>query len=152
MKKTILFFLLSIVFFASSSASNGKDHPIVGKWEYVKTILPDGSEVINAIATEHYYSDGTLLYVNAWLTPQPVNEFSNSPEEIKNNIQTVVGAIGTYKIDKGNEMDKLTYTSAISTTMENMGKSNSVDIKVSEDTLIFLYQGNQVFFKRVADK
>ena len=152
MKKTILFFLLSIVFFTSSSASNGKDYPIVGKWEYVKTILPDGSEVFNAIATEHYYSDGTLLFVNLYLTPQPVNEFSNSPEEIKNNFQGANGAIATYKIEKGKEKDKLIYTVVASTKVENIGKSVSVEIKVTEEILIFYYEGNQVFLKRVADK
>lgn len=152
MKKIVIFFLLSFVFLASSSALDGKDHPIVGKWEYVKTILPDGSEVINLIAIEHYYSDGTFLYVNAWLKPQPINEFSNSPEEIKNILQTAIGAIATYKIEKGKEKDTLTYTVATSTKVEDMGKSVSVEIKVTEDTLIFYYEGNQVFLKRVADK
>lgn len=152
MKKTVIFFLLSIVFLAFSSAGNGKDHPIVGKWEYVKTILPDGSEVIDGIATEHYYSDGTLLYVNVWLTPQAVNEFSSSPEEIKSNFKSGSGGIATYKIEKGKEKDKLTYTVVASTNVEGTGKSVSVEIKVTEDTLIFYYDGNQVFLKRVADK
>jgi hypothetical protein len=118
----------------------------------VKTILPDGSEVFNVIATEHYYSDGTLLFVNLYLTPQPVNEFSNSPEEIKNNFQGAYGGIATYKIEKGKEKDILTYTLVASTNVESIGKTVSVEIKVAEDTIIVYYEGNQIILKRVADK
>ena len=118
----------------------------------MKTILPDGGEVIDLIAAEHYYSDGTLLYVNVWLTPQAVNEFSYSSEEIKSNFKSGSGGIATYKTEKGKEKDKLTYTVFASTNLDNIGKSVSVEIKVTEDTLIFYYEGNQVFLKRVADK
>lgn len=153
MKKTVIFFLLSFMVLASYSKEKpGKDNPIVGKWEYVKTILPDGSEVIDLIATEHYYSDGTLLFVNVWLNPQPVNEFSKTTEEIKNNLQSAYGAIGTYSLENGKEKDKLTYNIVTSTRMKDMGKSNSVDIKVDKDTLIFYLNGKQAIFKRVTDK
>jgi hypothetical protein len=167
MKKSVIFLLLSFVFLASNSATNdssergfepkfekeaGEDHPIVGKWEYVKTIRPDGSEVIHVIATEHYYSDGTLLFVNIFLNPQPVKEFSNTIEEIKNNRKSAMGGIGTYSIEKGKEKDKLTYNIVTSTRMKDMGKSNSVEIKVDKDTFIYYFDnGNQLIMKRVKD-
>lgn len=168
MKKSFIFFLLTFVFLTSNAAKDGsskkgnepvlekeagKDHPIVGKWEYMKTILPDGNEVINLIATEHYYSDGTALWVNISLTPQPVNEFSSSPEEIKDNYKRGSGGIGTYEIEKGNEKDKLTYENIACSVKENTGKSWSIELKVDKDMLvIYPKSGNQVIFKRVADK
>jgi len=168
MKKSIIFFWLLFVFLASYAANYGssvrvnepelekeagKDHPIVGRWEYVKTIRPDGSEIVELIITEHYYSDGTLLYVNVWLTPQPVNEFPDSPEEIKSNFKQGFGGIATYKIEKGKEKDKLSYTVVASTQMEKIGSAPSIDIKVDKDILIFyLGNGAQIILKRVADK
>ena len=154
MKKTVIFFLLSFLVLASySKEEHRKDNSIVGKWEYVKTILPDGSKVIDLIATEHYYSDGTLLFVNVWLNPQPVNEFSKTTEEIKNNLKSAYGAIGTYSLENGKEKDKLTYNIVTSTRMKDMGKSNSVDIKVDKDTLIFFFNnGNQIIMQRVTNK
>jgi hypothetical protein len=168
MKKSVIFFLLSFVFLASYAANNGlservnepelrkeagKDHPIVGKWEYVKTILPDGKEVINLIATEHYYSDGTALWVNVSLTPQPINEFSSSPEEIKDNYKHGNGGIGTYTIEKGNAKDKYIYKNIACSLKEKTGKSWSIEFKVDRDMLVFyLKSGDQVIFKRVADK
>ena len=153
MKKIVVLVLLSFVVFSSYSREKpGKDHPIVGKWEYVKTILPDGSEVINLIATEHYYSDGTFLFVNVWLTSQPVNEFSNTIDEIKSNFKNGYGSIATYEIEKGEEKDKLTYTVITSSDKERIGRSTTVDISVDKDTLIFYFKGNQVILKRVADK
>jgi hypothetical protein len=157
MKKITICFLLSFLVLTSYSAITGSpggeiDHPIVGKWEYEKTILPDGSEVIDLVAREHYYADGTLLYVNVWLTPQPVDEFSNTPEEISNSFKLGVGAIATYKIEKGKEKDKLHYKVVASTKAENTGNSVSVEIKVEKDTIIFyLKNGKQVILKRVKD-
>jgi hypothetical protein len=167
MKKLAILLLLSCVVLVSYSNDNessktiresnteekaGIDHPIVGKWEYVKTILPDGREVINLIATEHFYSNGTLLFVNVWLNPQPVNEFSNTPEGIESNLRSAIGAIGTYTIEKGKEKDKLTYNIVNSTRMKDMGKSNSIDIKVHKDTFIYyMDNGNQLIMKKVKD-
>lgn len=168
MKMSAILLLLSFVFLTSYAANNGsvevvyepgsekvteKDHPIVGRWEYVKTISADGSEIVELIVTEHYYADGTFLYVNVWLTPQPVNEFSNSPEEIKSNYKQGFGGIANYKIEKGEEKDKLSYTVVASTQMEKIGSSPSIDITVDKEFLIF-YPGNgsQVILKRVTDK
>lgn len=167
MKRTGFLFLLSFIFLASYASINGssergnelesikedgKDHPIVGRWEYVKTIRPDGSEVIELIATEHYYADGTFLYVNVYLTPHLLNEFSNSPEEIKRNYKSGYGGIGNYKIEKRKEKDILTYTRVASTQMEKIGNSVSIEIKVDKDTLIFYTgDGAQVICKRVSD-
>jgi hypothetical protein len=153
MKKTVVLLLLSFMVFASYSKEKpGKDHPIVGRWEYVKTILPDGSEVIDLIATEHYYSDGTLLYVNVWLSPQAKKEFSNTIEEVKSNFKSGYGGIATYKVEKGEEKDKLTYTVATSSDKEQIGRSTAVDITLDKDTLIFYFNGNQVILKRVTEK
>jgi hypothetical protein len=168
MKKSVIFFVLLFVFLASDYANNdysergnepksekeaGIDHPIVGKWEYVKTIRPDGSEVISLIAIEHYYSDGTLLFVDVHLHPQMINEFSDSPEEIKNNFRNAYGGIATYKIEKGKERDLLTFTAKAFTQMKNIGKSHSIELKVDEDILIFYpTSGDQYIMKRVADK
>lgn len=150
MKKLAVIILLSCVVLASYSSDAGKDHPIVGKWEYVKTILPDGSEVVNLIATEHFYADGTLLFVNVWLSPQPLNEFSNTPESIKNNLKSTIGAFGTYSIEKGKEKDRLTYNIVNSTRIKDMGVSNSIEIKVDKDTLIYYFDnGNQLIMIRV---
>lgn len=150
MKKLALLILFSTMFLSIYASEKGKDHPIVGKWEYVKTILPDGSEVVNLIATEHYYSDGTLLFVNIWLKPQAVNEFKNTPEKIESNHRSAYGAIATYSIEKGNERDRLTYNIVNSTRTKDMGTSNSVDVKVDKDTLIFYFDnGNQLIMKRV---
>ena len=148
MKRLAVLLVLSSVGLASYSNDNGTDHPIVGKWECVKTILPDGSEVVDLIATEHYYADGTLLFVNLWLNPQPVEEFSNTPEEIEKNLKNAYGAICTYTIEKGEEKDRLTYTFVNSTRTEDMGTSHSVDIKVNGDTLIFYFNGKQLVMKR----
>jgi len=167
MKKNVIFLLLSFVFLTSPAASfgstqlgnepesekeTGKDHPIVGRWEYEKTIRPDGSEVVELIITEHYYADGTLLYINVWLTPQPVHEFSDSREEIKKNFKQGYGGIASYNIEKGKDKDRLTYTVDASCNKEKIGSSPSIDITVDEDTLIF-YPGNgsQVILKRVVD-
>ena len=168
MKKTVILFLFTFVFLAPYAAINdpeargsitesekeaAKDHPIVGRWEYVKTIQPDGNEVINLIATEHYYADGALLYVDVWLTPQPVNEFSDLPEDIKNNFKNGCGGIATYKIEKGNEKDRLSYKVIASSQMDHIGNSTGIDFKVEKDTLIFYAEnGDQVIMKRVAEK
>jgi len=157
MKKIAVLFLLSFSVLASypndkefSEEKTGIDHPIVGKWEYVKTILPGGNEVINLFATEHFYSDGTLLFVNVWLYHQSPDEFSGSPEEIKENFKHASGGIATYRIEKGNQKDKLVYTLVASTNKEDIGKSWSVDIKVEKDTFIYYFDnGNQLVMKRV---
>jgi hypothetical protein len=150
MRKTAFLVLLSFIILASKAEDRTTiDHPIVGKWEYVKTILPDGSEVVDLIATEHYYSDGTLLFVNLWLSPQPVEEFSNTPEEIEKNLINAYGGMCTYTIEKEEEKDRLTYEFVNSTRTEDMGTSHSVDIKVNGDTLIFyLNSGAQLIMKR----
>ena len=150
MKKLVILVSFSIIFLAAYANDKGKDHPIVGKWEYVKTILPDGSEVIDLIATEHFYSDGTLLFVNVWLNPIPADKYTGTPEEITNNQKSTIGAIGTYTIEKGNEKDKLTYHIVTCTRMKDMGQSNSVKIEVDGDTFIYyLNNGNQLIMKRV---
>lgn len=167
MKKSVILVLLLFVFFATFDASADRsekpgepksenevsiDHSIVGKWEYVKTIRPDGSEIVELSATEHYYSDGTLLYVNIHLTPQPINEFSNTPEEIKSNFKKGYGGIATYKIEKGRERDMLTYKRIACTQMEKIGNSVSVEINVDKDTLIFYSGGGTKYIlKRVSD-
>lgn len=167
MKKSVIFVLSLFVFIATYAAYDdnsespgelksekelNKEHPIVGKWEYVKTIRPDGNEIVNLSATEHYYSDGTLLYVNVHLTPQPINEFSNTPEKIKSNFKSGYGGIATYRIEKGIEKDKLTYTRTACTQMEKIGDSVSVEIKVDKDTLIFYSgDGSKYILKRVSD-
>lgn len=150
MKKLAILVLFSIMYLATYAHEKGKDHPIVGKWEYVKTILPDGSEVIDLIATEHFYSDGTLLFVNIWLNPIPVDKYSGTPEEIKNNQKSTIGGIGTYTMEKGDLKDKLTYKIVSSTKMKDMGQSNSVAIEVDKDTLIYYFNnGNRLIMKRV---
>jgi hypothetical protein len=150
MRRLVILFLLSLMVLAAYSNDTDIDHPIVGKWEYVKTIFPDGSEVINLIATEHFYSDGTLLFVNVWLKPQTVNEFTNTPEEIEDNLTSTIGAIGSYKIEKKKEKDKLTYNIITSTRMKDFGTSNSVDIKVEKDILIYYFKdGSELIMKRV---
>ena len=130
----------------------GIDHPIVGKWEYVKTILPDGSEVVDLVATEHFYSDGTILFVNIWLNPQPLDEFSNTPEGIKENFNHATGGIATFTIEKGEEKDRLSYTVLTSTKIEDIGNTYSIDIKVDNDTFVYYFNnGNQLIMKRVKD-
>lgn len=167
MKKPVILVLSLLVFVTTYAANDefsespgktksekavNKVHSIVGKWEYVKTIRPDGSEIVNLSATEHYYADGTLLYVNVNLSPQPINEFSNTPEEIKSNFKSGYGGIATYRIEKGLEKDKLTYTRIACTQMEKIGNSVSVEIKVDKDTLIFYSgDGTQYILKRVSD-
>jgi hypothetical protein len=148
MRKLAILFLLSCVVLPSYSNGSEEDHPIVGKWECVKTILPDGSEVIDLIATEHYYSDGTLLFVNLWLNPIPVDEFSNTSEKIEKNLINAYGGICTYTIVKGEEKDRLTYILVNSTRKGDMGTSHSVDIKVNGDTLIFYFDGKQLIMQR----
>jgi hypothetical protein len=152
MKKLAFLFVLSFLVLATYSNAHGEDHPIVGKWEYVKTILPDGSEVFELIATEHFYSDGTLLFVNVWLNPLPVKEFSNTRENIESNLKSTTGGIATYTIEKGKERDRLTYTIVNSTRMNDMGVSHSIDIKVDKDTFIYYPEnGAQWILKRVSD-
>ncbi len=164
MRKLVFLSLLSFMVLSSYSSENvfpekvresdseertEIDHPIVGKWEYVKTILPDGSEVINLVATEHYYSDGTLLFVNLWLYPKPLDEFSNSPEELKDSFDHGVGGIATYTIEEGEEKDRLSYTVNAFTNVEDIGNTWSVDIKVEKDTFIYyLNNGDQLIMKR----
>lgn len=134
---------------SDSEEKTGIDHPIVGKWEYVKTVLPDGSEVVDLVATEHFYSDGTLLFVNIWLNPQPLDEFSNTPEEIKANFNHAVGGIATFTIEEGAEKDKLSYTLKAYTDVEYIGDTWEVDIKVDNDTFIYYFNnGNQLIMKR----
>lgn len=168
MKRTLVFFLLSFFFLAVYSYNKGpsdrtdkpvsdikagKDHSIVGRWEYVKTILPDGSEISDLVATEHYYSDGTLLYVNIWLAPKPLTEFTNSTVEVVNNYKQGYGGIASYHIEKGTETDILHYQVVSSTQVERIGNKVSVEIKVEKDTLIFYFDnGNQYILKRVRDK
>lgn len=167
MKKSVILVLTLFVFFANYAANDdhsespgdpqsgkeiNKNHPIVGKWEYVKTIRPDGSEIVNLSATEHYYSDGTLLYVNVHLTPLPINEFSSTPEKIKSNFKSGYGGIATYEIEKGKERDKLTYTRIACTQMEKIGNSVSVEIKIDKDTLIFYPgDGSEYILKRASE-
>ncbi len=50
--------------FASEPAGPEIDPEIVGRWDYQKTVLEDGTEVHNIIGMEHYYADGTAIFAN----------------------------------------------------------------------------------------
>ena len=166
MKKISVFLLLSFIFLITWSSDNGPswavkesysdgksgiDHPIVGKWEYVKTILSDGSEVIDMIGTEHFYSDGTGLYVDVFINPQPVNELPLSPEEIKSNFVAGYGGISTYEIEEGKERDKLIFLNVLNTDKQYIdNETHSIEFYMNEDTLIYFRSGGrQSIFKRV---
>ena len=113
-----------------SEPTNG----IIGKWEYLKSVLPDGSEVKEAIHTEHYYADGSLLFVRMALEPTPLDSFYESADDIKAAYKEIGAGIATYEIDEENST--LSWTSKASSNPDDIGVNYTVEFQIKGDTLI----------------
>jgi hypothetical protein len=117
------------------SQESKSDIEIVGRWDYLKTVDPDGSEEFGVVGMEHYYTDGTVLYLNMWLDPFSMDSLPKSPEEIMAAHQITDGGIGTYEIDPEKNWLKIHLKVATDTAWFN--KSFEFTYKIIGDTIIF---------------
>ena len=130
---------------AESETVNG----IVGKWEYFKTVNSDGTEVSDAIHTEHYYDNGSLLWVRMTLNTNSVYSLYDSSDKLKDAFMYCYAGIASYEIDEENNM--LSWTDKASSDPDNIGETHKVKFEIDGDTLIFFGENVTLYFKRGKD-
>ena len=136
MKYSAYILLMFLLFSCKpNSPDSEEDYGIVGRWEYLKTVNPDGTEDFRIIGMEHYYSDGTVLYLNMWLNPFSLDSIPASQEKIISALQITDGGRGSYEIDPENNL--LTITLIVSTDTAYIGKPFVLKYEIIGDTIIF---------------
>lgn len=134
---TILF-IFPIIFMLMNCKKTSKEGitlPIVGKWEYIKSVQEDGKETFDGVAFEHYYEDGTFSYHNMFLNSVPLDSAPTDPVGYKNLFTKYDAGFGTYTVD--NKNNAIVATHLGHTNPENIGKVLNFPFKFSGDTLIF---------------
>ena len=133
-----LFASFSLIYLISCQSSQPESktvNGIVGRWEYLKTVNPDGTEEFGIIGMEHYYGDGTVIYLNMWLNPFSLDSIPQSQDEIISALQITDGGIGTYETDPENHLLKITLK--VSTDTTYIGKPFELKYDIIGDTIVF---------------
>ena len=138
MKRSIIaiaFSLLAGLAIGQNSAKSEVQSSIVGRWDYFKTVNPDGSEEYGIMGREHYYSDGTVLYLNMWLNPFSIDSLPKTQKELLSAFQISDGGIGTYEVTP--EKNLLRITLDVSTDTAWIGKPFELKYEIIGDTIVF---------------
>ena len=118
-----------------SSTDSKVDNGIVGRWEYAKTVNPDGTEVYDMIGMEHYYADGTMIYFIMRLNPFSLDSLPESRDEYIAALVETDGGIGAYKFDPENNMLRIILD--VSTDTAYIGKPIEPNCEIFGDTIVF---------------
>ena len=147
---TLLFFIVIIItIFISCQTEQIRSEPtdeIVGRWDYLKTVNQDGTEEFGIMGMEHYYQDGTVIYLNMWLNPFSLDSIPQSKDEIISALQITDGGIGTYETDPENNLLKITLR--IRTDTIYIDKHFELRYEIIGDTIVFR---DKYYFVRVRE-
>jgi hypothetical protein len=149
MKRTLSFF--TFLLFAGVAIGQGVPKPeidpqIVGRWDYAKTVNEDGSEEYNMIGLEHYYADGTVIYIDMSVRPYAKGDAPNTHEELVAAKVEYWTGLGTFETDKKNNL--LRIRNVACDDPDGLGESFEVKYEIKGDIIIF---ENKYHFKRAKD-
>ena len=119
----------------SGSPDSEADNGIVGRWDYVKTVNPDGTEEFGIIGMEHYYADGTILYLNMWLDPFAMDSLPGSRKEILDALVVTDGGFGSYEFVPENQWLRITLD--VCTDTGYIGLPFELKCEIIGDTIVF---------------
>ena len=149
MKRALLilsFFLLTGIVIGQGISKPEIDPEIVGRWDYVKTVNEDGSEEYSVIGLEHYYADGTVIYVDMPVKPFAKGEAPDTHEELVAAKKDYWTGLGTFETDKKNNLLKIRRVAC--GNPEGLGESFEVKYVIKDDIIIF---ADKYYFRKVTD-
>lgn len=138
MKKLLFVFIGLILIagaFCQGTAKQQIDPEIVGRWDYLKTVNEDGSEEFNMIGLEHYYADGTVIYIDMWVKPYEKGNKPDTHEELAAARGKYSTGLGTFETEKDNNL--LRIRTVACTNPDGMGNSYEVKYEIKGDVIIF---------------
>jgi hypothetical protein len=149
MKRTLS--ILTFLLFAGVVIGQGTVKPeidpqIVGRWDYVKTVNEDGSEEYSMIGLEHYYADGTVIFVDMPVKPFAKGKAPNTHEELVAAKLDCWSGLGTFETDKKNNL--LSIRTVACNDPESLGESFEVKYEIKGDSIIF---EDKYHFKKAKD-
>lgn len=128
--------VLTFLSFSCQPAPDSEtDNGIVGGWEYFKTVNPDGTEVFDMIGMEHYYADGTMIYLIMRMNPCSLDSIPKSREEILSALVQTEGGFGSYEFDPEDQWLRITLD--VCTDTAYIGEPFELKCEIYGDTIIF---------------
>jgi len=119
---------------------------IVGKWEYIKTVRPDGTEEFEMRGIEHYYSDGSMFYLLMFINPFSMDSIPETRNALIAAHTITDGGFGAYKTNPESKL--LTITLDVCTDTAYIGKPFEAKYEISGDTIVFR---DKYYFVRVRE-
>ncbi len=122
------------------------DPQIIGRWDYVKSVDENGLEERKIIGREHYYADGTVMFVDMMVKPYTFYNFPKSHEELVAARYEYFSGLGTFETDIAHHVLRI---KLISTgDPGQLGVVFDLNYVIDQDVIIF---DNQHYFQRVKD-
>ena len=142
----ISFFLLAGVTYGQAQKLPVIDPQIIGRWDYLKTVRSDGTEELMDIGREHYYPDGTVMFVHMFVKPFSARNIPTTHEELVTAYDSYHSGLGTFETNMYNNVLRIHVISAGDTS--SLGLIYDFGYEIKDDIIIF---DNTYYFRRVKE-
>jgi hypothetical protein len=143
---TFIYLLLAGTVWGQASRLPVIDPDIIGRWDYLKTVKSDGTEEFMNIGREHYYSDGTVIFVNMFVKPYSPYRIPKTHQELATAFESYHSGLGTFETNLHNNVLRIHLISTADTS--SLGLIYDFGYKIEDDILIF---DDQYYFRRAKD-